>query len=439
MILGGRQSARIVAFELYWRRSILWRYCFSLRPPAHFPNCSPSFSSSQVDLLHKGSYRRQAPRTPRPFTMLTQFAMVSALLSGSLAAGIAPTPSTPDPTITEGPHIELLRRQNDARDIGWLEYDGSYSFRQCNTDGTYYETGSVWRCCHTTNAGCAETNIPIACVSGSLIYPYSGTVRSGSEITWACTSVFTDAEDSTATECNTVLLFQNQNDLSNPKTNINCGPSALRWTYYRESPAEPTPTDVSSDPASAPPVSVPESPTPTPSSELDTKIDPPDNVDKEESSNAWIAGAVVGPIVGLALIGLVAWLLIRRRKKKTQYRPAATTEGAAGPNEPPQYYPPPMQQTGGGAVPFGVAKHESWAPPQSPGSQQYNQSAYAAQQQQYQGQDHMQPSPQPGHAQPAPYDSGMYRNEGHAPLNELEGNDGQQRPMSELPGPTTRD
>ncbi|KAK7978187.1 hypothetical protein PG988_005677 [Apiospora saccharicola] len=42
------------------------------------------------------------------------------------------------------------------------------------------------------------------------------------------------------------------------------------------------------------------------------------------SSQAWIAGAVAGPIVGCALVGLLVWWIMRRRMKKV-------TAGAAAP------------------------------------------------------------------------------------------------------------
>ena len=198
-------------------------------------------------------------------------------------------------------------------------------------------------------------------------------------------------------------------------------------------------------------------PTSEPSSAVIPNNIPPEQTNKSESK-AWIAGAVVGPIVGIALIGLTAWLLIRRRKKKTQYQPAATAEGppapsaayAPGPNSPPQFYPPPMQQNAG-AVPFGVAIHDSWAPGQQ-------QSAYGTQQQ-WQDRDNLninqapmmggQPgygtpspsmSPHSGYAQPAQYDMGMYKHEVQPvrPLDELEGSAAHTQPMLELPGAPTR-
>jgi hypothetical protein len=109
-----------------------------------------------------------------------------------------------------------------------------------------------------------------------------------------------------------------------------------------------------------------------------------------------------------------------------------------------------MQQNAG-AVPFGVAKHDSWAPGQQ-------QSAYGTQQQ-WQGQDNLNVnqapmlggqhgygtpspsmSPQPGYAQPAQYDTGIYKHEAQPsrPLNELEGSTAHTQPVSELPGAPDR-
>ncbi|KAK8859935.1 hypothetical protein PGQ11_010669 [Apiospora arundinis] len=49
-------------------------------------------------------------------------------------------------------------------------------------------------------------------------------------------------------------------------------------------------------------------------------------------SKAWIAGVVVGPVVGLALTGLLGWWIVHRRK--------AGTKAAAGRNS--QYYGQPV-------------------------------------------------------------------------------------------------
>lgn len=155
----------------------------------------------------------------------------------------------------------------------------------------------------------------------------------------------------------------------------------------------------------------------------------PEPEEQKKESKAWIAGAVVGPIVGLALIGLVAFLLIRRRKNKKNLAPAAggaaapaAYSGPQGPNSPPQYYSAPMQQNAGapGMVPYGVGKHDSWAP-QSPGGQGPTSPYASGVPQQWDGQNmqinqaqgygvpspSMSPQPQP--PIPAQYDTGMHK------------------------------
>ncbi|CAO2652781.1 Nn.00g021920.m01.CDS01 [Neocucurbitaria sp. VM-36] len=367
--------------------------------------------------------------------MFTQLVIGSAIFSGGLAAGLAPTPSTSDATITPGPQLELLRKQDDARYMGWWYWNGEWTTRECDLGGTYYQSSDFWRCCATTADGCAATDIPVGCISGSLIYSVTGSSLSSSLETWACTSIYTELEDRSFTVCNTGFMFENDRD-SDPLTNVNCGVSSLRWSYYRVAPAEATAItsiDISSSPASTPAVS-----TPTSTSDFPTLISTPEGEEKKESK-AWIAGAVVGPIVGLALIGLGVFFFLRRKKNK-QAQPAAgagappAAPNAAypqqtyppGPNSPPQYYPPPMQQNAGapGMVPFGVTKHDSWAGQQSPvtqGSMSPNaQSPYGGPPQQgWQGQNNLQinqapspsMSPQQGYAQPTQYggDNGMYK------------------------------
>jgi hypothetical protein len=117
--------------------------------------------------------------------MFAELAIGSALFAGSLAARLAPTSLTPDATITPGPKVELLRKQNDARDLGWLSWDGTWAIESCQEGGTYYQAGSQWACCSTASDGCSSSDLPIGCISGSLIYPYDGTEISGTPTTFA--------------------------------------------------------------------------------------------------------------------------------------------------------------------------------------------------------------------------------------------------------------
>ncbi|KAF1843321.1 uncharacterized protein K460DRAFT_368220 [Cucurbitaria berberidis CBS 394.84] len=370
--------------------------------------------------------------------MFTRLVIGSALFSGSLAVGIAPTPSTSDATITPAPHIELLRKQNDARYMGWVMQNGLWSARQCELGGTYYQNADYWRCCATTLNGCAATRIPIGCISGGLIYPApTGVSQSASLVTRPCTEVF--ASDKSFSICNTLFMYENERD-SDPLTNINCGISSKNWSYFRVQPSAALTS--STTPSSSPP-STPASSTPTPTTTPSLPTILPEPEEEKKESKAWIAGAVVGPIVGLALIGFAVFFFMRRKKNK-QAQPFAGAVGPApgtdgtypqqtyppGPNSPPQYYQPPMQQNATG-VPFGVSKHDSWAPQSTTpqGSMSPNsQGPYGVSPQQgWQGQNNSQinqappmggqpvygaSSPPPGHAQPTQYGGGgdgMYK------------------------------
>lgn len=105
----------------------------------------------------------------------------SALLVPSLAAIVTPSAARLDPTITPGPNIELVKKQNNARFMGWVEQSGVWTSQECESGVTYFQTAGHWRCCGTSSAGC---DIPTACVNGNLIYPFS-TLGSSTDVTLA--------------------------------------------------------------------------------------------------------------------------------------------------------------------------------------------------------------------------------------------------------------
>ncbi|OSS47520.1 hypothetical protein B5807_07439 [Epicoccum nigrum] len=306
----------------------------------------------------------------------------SVLLTGSFAALVTPSAVTSDPTITPGPNFELFRKQNNDQYIGWVSYSGSWSSVECEAGATYYQTGGHWRCCGTTSAGC---EIPQACVNGNLIYN-GAVIGASTSVTLACTDVYPDPTDASFTVCNTAFMYENSQD-SSPQTNVNCGVSSLNWSYYRVQPDAAKTTAISSARRSATAAAS----TTDSDGSADTDTATPTDIStttekKKSSSKAWIAGAVIGPLLGLALIALLLLFLLRRKKKskaaaaasappvyaaqpQPQPHPAPTNPAPA-----PQYYPPPMQQqqNTGAMAPFGVAdaKPTVWTPqPQSPVSQ----------------------------------------------------------------------
>lgn len=366
----------------------------------------------------------------------------SALVSSSLAVFVKP--SAVEPTspalITPGPQIELLRKQNNDRFMGWIEFSSTWTSMTCSPGNTYYQTGSYWACCATSRAGCA--NMVVGCVNGNMIYSTMGTATGtgGGLVTRACTQIWTASEDRSYTVCNTGFLYENSLD-SNPKSNIFCGLVSSNWSYYRQAPATTQVSSPRSTPPSVTPSSTPASTTPSPGPTSPFPL--PDNDTGKKESKAWIAGAVVGPLVGLALIGFGVFFFMRRKKNNSSIvAPATGSVGPAptayqqnsypsDPNAPPGYYPPMQQQNAGAAgfVPVGVQKQDGYyGQPQSPmtqGSQSPNpQSPYGAPQQ------WQQPAAQPVYGAPSPSMSPVPQNAQPAQYNAHEG-----RPFSsELEG-----
>ncbi|KAF2019302.1 hypothetical protein BU24DRAFT_418889 [Aaosphaeria arxii CBS 175.79] len=235
-----------------------------------------------------------------------------------------------DPTITSAPEIplELLGKRDDPnRFMGWISLDEGWTTRECDVDGTLYSSGDYWRCCGITASTC---NLPVACESGSLVYSYSG--RSQSRETYACTELYTESDDQSFTVCNTGFRFDNTADRS-PSLNLFCGESGSNWSYYREKPEDTSAsTSLSSSPTFTPVLP----PGVTPAQETSSSSSPPKS-DDDDGSSAWIAGAIVGPIVGLVAIGVVAWVFFFRNPDKddapiTEAKPEGTPVG-----DPPAY------------------------------------------------------------------------------------------------------
>ena len=65
------------------------------------------------------------------------------------------------------------------------------------------------------------------------------------------------------------------------------------------------------------------------------------------SSQAWVAGAVAGPVIGCVLVGLLVWGIMRHRMKKaTAASTAEATISPYGHHRPPGSSPPPPPSHG---------------------------------------------------------------------------------------------
>jgi hypothetical protein len=124
---------------------------------------------------------------------------------------------------------------------------------------------------------------------------------------------------------------------------------------------------------------------------VSTALTSPDRIKNASGggSKAWIAGAVVGPIVGLALIGALIWFLLRRRRIRrtamTSVNPFQPPAGVGGFTDAKPQFAQPQQpyanqgayatQQGYASPPLSPALHYSGSPapystPSSPPPQQ---------------------------------------------------------------------
>ncbi|PGH16436.1 hypothetical protein AJ79_01767 [Helicocarpus griseus UAMH5409] len=117
--------------------------------------------------------------------------------------------------------------------------------------------------------------------------------------------------------CATMEIFQDPSASSAIATNFFCWSEWPAPTVYRE---WPSPTGTSSSSASETEVNGPQK-TPSPGTPVrapgaePTKPSNEDENKEESGSNAWIAGAIIGPIAGLALVGIF-WFVYRQRQQK---------------------------------------------------------------------------------------------------------------------------
>jgi hypothetical protein len=105
--------------------------------------------------------------------MYSHLILGASLISQGLAAVVAHSPSdsaTPA-HITPGPQVELLRKQNNDRFMGYVELTpNTWTSLTCASGNTVYQTGDYWACCATTRTGCLPQSMPIACVAGNMVF-----------------------------------------------------------------------------------------------------------------------------------------------------------------------------------------------------------------------------------------------------------------------------
>ncbi|ROT40410.1 hypothetical protein SODALDRAFT_330129 [Sodiomyces alkalinus F11] len=193
--------------------------------------------------------------------------------------------------------------ETESNFMGWFLHPTSTEAILCLGDGEHFETsGRFAACC--LHEPCP---MPTLCSANTLSFNNADIMDCGTDFS-----------------CVTMTLYQTPGSEGYPTANIMCGVHWAAHTIYRHLPPEPT-----------------TSPDPSPStdshltSQAPTSLGSGSNHSNDDSPNqAWIAGAVVGPLGAIAAILFVIWWWRRRIDKKqdqvAQAAAAAEVEGGGG-------------------------------------------------------------------------------------------------------------
>lgn len=132
-------------------------------------------ASHHLRLFHPQHTKLTFFATMRAF-FVTAFAL---LTSCNAKAVLQPSSSTPDATITPGPQVELLRKQDGNRFIGWYMpvSESTYTSQSCGAGETMRQRPDTWACCFDDGDDC---NPAIDCNDGTITYTITGGSASGS-------------------------------------------------------------------------------------------------------------------------------------------------------------------------------------------------------------------------------------------------------------------
>ncbi|KAF2012261.1 hypothetical protein BU24DRAFT_465815 [Aaosphaeria arxii CBS 175.79] len=256
------------------------------------------------------------------------------------------------------PAPKLLRRQEildkeTPRLIGYTYDKGAYSVWDCRESSAFITSGNFGRCAETAK----ESFIATTCLSGSIM--------AGEGTSSTCTGT------AAQTRCQTGTVLHYIND-QQPIMNYQCWPAWDQGDWQAtitttivsstlSSSASPSRSSSAATLTSSSASSSQQSQT-SASSVTGTSTTSPPTTSQEtsngggvtgssgEESKAWIAGAVIGPLAGLALVGAGFWFWWRRRQnKKNPYRNGAVELGSDVKNA--QVYAYHAGQNGGPSAP----------------------------------------------------------------------------------------
>jgi len=293
-------------------------------------------------------------RTSMRLIMETKYILL--VLAFAFKAFAAPS----NPMITQP--AKLAARQFNPGLIGYYSDPlFGYSSLTCNVTNTYTTSGEYARCCSTAgycewNTGCDGTRTVLQDIGSGTCYPGD-----------FCTTrtIFDDVDDQNplymigcwSTVASRYPEFYTVVRTPPPSTTTQSSSRSITTTRPSPSFTYPSlpPTSSTSPGTTVPAISTITSPTSTAS---------PSSTGKK--NNAWIAAAVIGPILALGILALAFWIYkLRKGKAGPELYPYPPTY----PAQPPQsqaYYPPqqPLQPQAYYAPP--KIYQQPYPPPQQP-------------------------------------------------------------------------
>ncbi|OQE26163.1 hypothetical protein PENFLA_c007G07665 [Penicillium flavigenum] len=179
----------------------------------------------------------------------------------------------------------------------WDSKDSTWSDVACYPGQTYVSSSSFARCCsHITSSGCV---FPTNCAGNKVLFDDGGTADGSCDKGSYC--AFMTIYESATTDPGVTDYF--------------CWTNSNPWiasTVFRTTDAVTATPRTSPTPSTAT-ATTRTSVAPTPVSTEDTT-----QGSESSGSKAWIAGAVVGPVAGCAIIAALAFWCIRRSRAKKQ-------------------------------------------------------------------------------------------------------------------------
>ncbi|KAL2844748.1 hypothetical protein BJY01DRAFT_248030 [Aspergillus pseudoustus] len=172
--------------------------------------------------------------------------------------------------------------------IGW--YLAPSSTERLTAASPWVTVGDYAGECTTTDA--AQCALPTRCQGNILTWDNGRTANCG-----------------TAYSCVTFTIFETSPAGLPSASSVGCWQNWSAWTVYRERPSPTTSSESSSTTTTTTTTTSTTEPTPT-----DNPEEEHNNSSGRSTDQGWIAGAVIGPVAGCAIVFTAAFVYLRRKK-----------------------------------------------------------------------------------------------------------------------------